>query len=78
MRKSVIYQEILHEGEERGRQLGQRSLVILLLEQRVGSLSDQQRDRISTLNLDRLGALAIALLNSSSQDDLDAWLNQHL
>ncbi len=81
MRESVIYQEILLEGEqkgeERGRQLGQRSLVILLLEQRVGSLSDAQRNHVSTLNLDRLGALAIALLNFSSQNDLDAWLNQH-
>jgi len=82
MRESVIYQEILLEGEEKGReegrQLGQRSLISLQLEQRIGSLSDQHRDRISTLNLDRLGALAIALLNFSSQDDLDAWLNQHL
>ena len=58
MRESVIYQEILHEGEERGRQTERRSLISLQLEQRVGSLSDAQRDRISTLNLDRLGALA--------------------
>lgn len=84
MRESVIYQEILHEGEEKGRtegreegrQLGQQSLVILLLEQRVGAPSDGQRDRISTLNLDQLTALAIALLNFSTPDDLDAWLNQ--
>ncbi len=81
MRESVIYQEILHEGEEKGREEGRqierRSLISLQLEQRVGSLSDAQRDRISTLNLDQLTALAIALLNFSSQDDLDAWLNQH-
>ena len=76
MRESVIYQEILHEGEEKGRQLGQRSLISLQLEQRVGSLSDAQRDRISTLNLDQLTALAIALLNFSIPDDLDAWLTQ--
>ena len=88
MRESVIYQEILHEGEEKGRtegreegreegrQLERRSLISLQLEQRVGSLSDGQRDRISTLNLDQLTALAIALLNFSTPDDLDAWLNQ--
>lgn len=76
MRESVIYQEVLHEGEEKGRQLGQRSLISLQLEQRVGSLSDAQRDRISTLNLDQLTALAIALLNFSIPDDLDAWLTQ--
>ena len=62
---------------EEGRQLGQRSLISRQLEQRVGSLSDAQRDRISSLSLDRLGSLAVALLNFSSQDDLDAWLNQH-
>ena len=81
MRESVIYQEILHEGEEKGREEGRqierRSLISLQLEQRVGSLSDAQRDRIPTLNLDQLTALAIALLNFSSQDDLDVWLGQH-
>jgi predicted transposase/invertase (TIGR01784 family) len=84
MRESVIYQEILHEGEEKGRtegreegrQLERRSLVILLLEQRIGSTSDGQRDRISSLNLDQLTALALALLNFSTPDNLDAWLNQ--
>jgi len=76
MRESVIYQEILHEGEEKGRQLERRSLVILLIEQRVGAPSDGQRDRISSLNLDQLTALAIALLDFSTPDDLDAWLNQ--
>ena len=88
MRESVIYQEILHEGEEKGRtegreegreegrQLERRSLISLQLEQRVGSLSDGQRDRISSLNLDQLTALAIALLNFSTPDDLDAWLTQ--
>ena len=80
MRESVIYQEILHEGEEKGReegrQLGQRALISLQLEQRVGLLSEAQRDRISSLNLDQLTALAIALLNFSTPDDLDAWLTQ--
>jgi predicted transposase YdaD len=80
MRESVIYQEILHEGEEKGRaegrQLERRSLVILLLEQRVGATSETQRDRIASLNLDQLTALALALLNFSTPDDLDAWLNQ--
>ena len=76
MRESVIYQEILHEGEEKGRQLGRRSLISLQLEQRIGFLSDGQRDRISSLNLDQLTALALALLNFSTPDNLDAWLTQ--
>ena len=88
MRESVIYQEILHEGEEKGRtegreegreegrQLERRSLISLQLEQRVGSLSEAQRDRSSTLNLDQLTTLAIAPLNFSTPSDLDTWLNQ--
>ena len=76
----MIYQEILHEGEEKGReegrQLERRALVILLLEQRIGSTSDGQRERISSLNLDQLTTLALALLNFSTPDDLDTWLNQ--
>ena len=35
MQESVIYQEILLEGEERGRQTERRSLISLQLEQRV-------------------------------------------
>jgi predicted transposase YdaD len=81
MRESVIYQEIFQEGEERGLEQGleqgQRSLILLQLEQRFGSLSEQERDRISALNLDQLGTLAIALLNFATQDDLEAWLNQN-
>ncbi|WNZ44792.1 Rpn family recombination-promoting nuclease/putative transposase [Leptolyngbya boryana CZ1] len=78
MRESVIYQEILQEGEERGLTQGllqgQRSLILRMLEQKIGLPSQQERDRISTLNLEQLGNLAIALLNFSSQTDLEVWL----
>ncbi|MCU0551756.1 MAG: Rpn family recombination-promoting nuclease/putative transposase [Leptolyngbya sp. Prado105] len=81
MRESVIYQEIFHEGEEQGLEQGleqgQRSLILRLLEQKIGSLSQQERDHISTLNLEQLGNLAIALLNFSTQNDLENWLNQN-
>ncbi|MEH2058906.1 MAG: DUF4351 domain-containing protein [Nostoc sp.] len=76
MRESVIYQEILEEGEEIGIIKGERSLVLLLLEQRVGKLSQIERDRISTLSLERLEALALALLDFSSMANLTTWLEQ--
>ncbi|MEH2142205.1 DUF4351 domain-containing protein [Nostoc sp.] len=83
MRESVIYQEILEEGEEIGRRKQGQSLVLLLLEQRVGQLSQFERDacgglrlRISTLSLERLEALALALLDFSSMADLTTWLKQ--
>lgn len=80
MRESVIYQEIFHEGEEqgleRGLEQGQRSLILLQLERRFGSLSQAERDQISALNLEQLGELAISLLNFSTQSDLEVWLNE--
>ncbi|HEY9618531.1 MAG TPA: DUF4351 domain-containing protein [Microcoleaceae cyanobacterium] len=55
----------------------QRSLILLLLQQRVGQLPDQLHDRISQLNLTQLEAWAIALLNFSSLAELEAWLESH-
>lgn len=63
--------------EEIGFERGQRSLILLLLQQRVGQLPDQLHDRISQLNLTQLEALAIALLNFSSLAELEAWLESH-
>lgn len=62
-------------GIEQGMQEGQRSLVLLLLDQKIGQVSDATRDRISTLSLDQLSALAIALLNFNSINDLNQWLD---
>ncbi len=76
MRESVIYQDILEEGRQEGRQEGERSLVLLLLEQRVGQLSQIERDRISVLSVKQLEALALALSNFSSVADLTVWLDQ--
>ncbi len=54
MRESVIYQKIIAEGEQKGREEGlnrERSLVIRLLTRRVGELSPEVRSRIETLPL---------------------------
>jgi predicted transposase YdaD len=84
MRESVIYQEIFQEGvqegvqkgRQEGRQEGELALVLLLLEQRVGQLPDELRDRLSTLDLPQLEILAVALLNFSQVSDLVNWLEQ--
>ena len=79
MRESVIYQEIFQEGEQvgeaRGRQTGQRSLLLLLLEQRIGQVSEEQTERISQLNLQQMEALALALFNFTTAADLENWLS---
>jgi Domain of unknown function (DUF4351) len=67
--------QVTTSWEEKGVEKGTRSLVSLQLEQKVGQLPTDLRNLISTLAPERLSALAIALLNFSSIDDLSNWLN---
>jgi hypothetical protein len=72
--KEAIMQ-VTTSWEEKGIETGQRSLISLQLEQKVGQLPTDLSNLISTLAPERLSALAIALLNFSSIDDLSSWLN---
>jgi hypothetical protein len=63
------------QGIEQGIEQGQRSLLFLMLEQRLGGLPQSIRDRISTLNRPQLESLAIALANFSTLSELEAWFN---
>lgn len=78
MRESVIYQEILKEGRQEGRQEGERSLVLRLLEQKIGTLSNSVRDRVASLNLEKLEALALEMLNFATLADLQTWLELNI
>lgn len=62
------------KGIETGIELGQRSLIALLIEQKFGQLPDVLSDRVSSLAPDKLSALAIALLSFSAIYDLSHWL----
>jgi predicted transposase/invertase (TIGR01784 family) len=64
---------VFREAKEEER----RSLVLLLLKQKVGALSEALTDLINSLSSEQLEALAIALLNFNSIDDLMIWLNEH-
>jgi hypothetical protein len=64
-------------GIEQGRVEGQRSLIDLLLSQKIGQLSQVLDDRISALSNDKLNSLAIALLNFSTLGDLESWLQEN-
>ena len=77
MRESVIYQEILAEGEQIGEKIGEqreRKLVVRLLTRRVGELPQDVCQRIETLSLEQLENLGEALLDFHRMADLDAWL----
>lgn len=63
-------------GRQEGRQEERRSLLLLLLTQKLGQLSPSLSDRITALSLEQLEGLAVALLSFNSVDDLTHWLDQ--
>jgi predicted transposase YdaD len=83
MRESVIYQEILAEGEQLGEQRGElrgrkaegQLLILRLLTRRVGELPQEMLDRIETLSLEQLENLGEALLDFQAIADLETWFS---
>ncbi|MDZ8053298.1 MAG: Rpn family recombination-promoting nuclease/putative transposase [Aulosira sp. ZfuVER01] len=81
MRESVIYQEILAEGEQRGEQRGREEgrkaegqlLVLRQLIRRVGELPQDVRSRVESLTLEQLENLGEALLDFQAIADLETW-----
>ena len=75
--EAIGFERGIQQGRQEGRQEERRSLISLLLEQKMGQLPDGLRDRLAQLNLTQLEALAIALLNFSTLSELGAWLQSH-
>ncbi|MDG2991577.1 Rpn family recombination-promoting nuclease/putative transposase [Candidatus Synechococcus calcipolaris G9] len=76
MRESVIYQEILQEGERKGRQEGERALILRLLTRRVGPIPESFATQINHLSLEQLESLGDALLDFSELNDLEKWIQR--
>ena len=74
MRESVIYQEILQEGREEGRQSELR-LVMRQLTRRIGAINLQLQSQIENLSLTQLEDLGEVLLDFATEEDLINWLN---
>ena len=72
MRKSVIYQDIW----EKGRQEEAVSLILRLLNRRLGEISSTLSQQIRELSLEQLETLGEALLDFTSLTDLTAWLSE--
>ncbi|AFZ50644.1 DUF4351 domain-containing protein [Dactylococcopsis salina] len=73
MRESVIYQDIIREGRQEGRQEEGRSLILRQLTRRVGELPQLWRDRVNSLSLEQLENLGEALLDFQGMGDLETW-----
>ena len=84
MRESVIYQDILAEGEAKGEAKGlerglqqEKALVIRLLNRKLGNLTSQLQTQVNSLKIERIESLGEALLDFSSIADLESWLSQN-
>lgn len=86
LEKTRVYQEAKAEGqiigeargeiigEARGEVRGQRSLLQVQLDRKFGKLPSRTKKSIASLELVKLEALAIALLDLATIDDLVSWL----
>lgn len=82
LQETRVYQEAKAEGEEigqvlgeqKGRLAGQRSLLLLLLNQKFDRLPQMLSDAVSLLSLAQLETLALRLLNFQAVADLETWL----
>lgn len=80
MRESVIYQDIRESGKAQGREEGRReeavSLILRLLNRRLGEISSTVSQQIRELSPEQLETLGEALLDFTSLTDLTAWLSE--
>jgi predicted transposase/invertase (TIGR01784 family) len=74
MRESVIYQDIRESGKAQGRREEAVSLILRLLNRRLGEISSTLSQQIRELSLEQLETLGEALLDFTSLTDLTAWL----
>jgi hypothetical protein len=66
--------EITTSWKEEGQELATRSLVTKQLTRKLGNLSPELLARVSSLNLERVEALAEDLLDFTSVGDLERWM----
>jgi Domain of unknown function (DUF4351) len=86
MRLAPLYQQdrerAVNEGEQRGEQRGElqgeQRLVTRLLNRRFGEIDTSLLERVRSLSTEKLEELAEALLDFSTLNDLEAWLNQEI
>ena len=74
MQESVIYQDILQKGEQRGLQKGEVAVILRLLTRRFGAIEPEIEQQIRALSITQLEELAEALLDFSSPSDLVNYL----
>jgi predicted transposase YdaD len=65
------------EGKQEGRQEEARSLILRLLNRRIGTIDSTLEAQIRSLSLAQLETLGEALLDFTDSSDLQTWLDQY-
>ncbi|MGL4882024.1 MAG: DUF4351 domain-containing protein, partial [Waterburya sp.] len=77
LKETKVYREIKQEGHEEGQEEGREAtanIIIRLLTKRFGKLSDEIHSSISSLSIPMLENLSETLLDFTSVNDLQVWL----
>ena len=81
LEESVVYQDIFRKGLLDARasaiEAGKRKFVQRLLKKLFGKLPTSMRQKVDKLSGEQIEALAMALLDFKTIDDLKAWLAQY-
>ena len=78
MNLSPLYLEQIDIATQKGRNEGEKSLVIRMLNRKLGQLDAGSIDRINNLDLETTESLGDALLDFNTINDLTAWLDKSL
>ncbi|WP_309242527.1 DUF4351 domain-containing protein [Limnofasciculus baicalensis] len=76
MQGSVIYQDILQQGVQRGQQQGEAIVILRQLNRRLGTINPILQEQIRGLSTFLLEELAEALLDFFNVEDLVTWLRR--
>lgn len=78
MQESVIYQDILQKGEQRGGQQEAFEFLNRLLNKRFGEVDSVIIDRLRVLSKEELESLGENLFDFTQITDIETWLNSNL
>jgi len=74
-KETRLYREGQMDGRQEGRQEGQAELITRLLVKRFGSLTEGMQGKIQTLSSSLLAELGEAILDFSTVEAVESWLN---
>ena len=77
LEETRAYQELVAIGMEKGMEKGILSLITLQSERKFGKISQNIREKMEKLSLDKLEQLGESLLDMSSALELEKWLNSN-